>query len=254
MDYPKISIITVSYNSEKYIEDAILSVINQNYINKEYIIIDGGSTDDTLSIIKKYRHKIDYFISEPDNGISDAFNKGIRAATGGLIGFLNSDDFMMDNVLTQIAECYEPEIEIYRGFCIMLDQKKLTKKCRYPNEKFKIIPFFAKVCHESSFISKDVYYKYGDYKVDLKYTMDLDFFIRIYSNGVKSKIVNICVITFRLGGVSSSHAKFIENERKKIILENGGNILQAYIYVIFHRLRFSLKKYINKLILLIGKK
>ena len=83
---PKISVITVSYNSATHLEECILSVINQSYDNKEYIIIDGGSTDGTLDIIDKYKDKIDYFISEPDNGISDAFNKGIKAATGDLIG------------------------------------------------------------------------------------------------------------------------------------------------------------------------
>ena len=95
MDKPKISIITVCYNSEAHLEEAMLSIINQSYANKEYIVIDGGSKDNTLAIIDKYRDKIDYFVSEPDKGISDAFNKGIKAATGDIIGIINSDDFMI---------------------------------------------------------------------------------------------------------------------------------------------------------------
>ena len=93
MKKPKISIITVCYNSEAHIEEAILSVINQSYDNKEYLVIDGGSKDGTLNIIEKYKDRIDYFVSEPDKGISDAFNKGIKAASGDIIGILNSDDF-----------------------------------------------------------------------------------------------------------------------------------------------------------------
>ena len=89
---PKISIVTVCYNSKSHIEEAIQSVLNQTYKNLEYIVIDGGSTDGTLDIIDKYKDKIDYFVSEPDKGISDAFNKGIKAATGDIIGICNADD------------------------------------------------------------------------------------------------------------------------------------------------------------------
>src|SRR5258705_5340519 len=94
MEYtPLVSIITIVYNGEKYIEDSIRSVINQSYKNIEYIIIDGGSSDNTVSIIKKYEKQIAFWISEKDKGISDAFNKGIAKATGEIIGILNSDDW-----------------------------------------------------------------------------------------------------------------------------------------------------------------
>ena len=92
---PKISLITISYNSKKHIEDTILSVTTQNYDNYEYIIIDGASTDGTLDIINKYQDKITTIITEPDKGISDAFNKGIRLCTGDIIGIINSDDILL---------------------------------------------------------------------------------------------------------------------------------------------------------------
>lgn len=98
----KISIITITYNSEKTIEETILSIINQNYQNIEYIIIDGGSKDNTLNIINKYKTKISKVISEPDNGISDAFNKGIREATGDIIGIINSDDILNIDTLNEL--------------------------------------------------------------------------------------------------------------------------------------------------------
>ena len=113
---PRITIITVCYNSEKYIEQAILSVINQTYDNLEYIIVDGGSQDSTMSIVNRYRDKISVIISEKDNGISDAFNKGIRRATGDIIGIVNSDDMLYNNnVIEKLAEYYEDDIDVYRG-------------------------------------------------------------------------------------------------------------------------------------------
>ena len=118
---PRITIITVCYNSEKYIEQAILSVINQTYDNLEYIIVDGGSQDSTMSIVNRYRDKISVIISEKDNGISDAFNKGIRRATGDIIGIVNSDDMLYNNnVIEKLAEYYEDDIDVY-------SEKKLSK-------------------------------------------------------------------------------------------------------------------------------
>ena len=147
MKKPKISIITVCYNSEAHIEEAILSVINQSYENKEYLVIDGGSKDGTLNIIEKYKDKIDYFVSEPDKGISDAFNKGIKAATGDIIGILNSDDFMMKDALTKVAEQYEVGVDLYRGFTLVWNEKRNTKSYMYPNHHFAIPPCRAIICH-----------------------------------------------------------------------------------------------------------
>ena len=104
---PKISIVTISYNSSKTIRDTIDSVISQDYENIEYIIIDGKSTDDTIDIIKSYGDKISHLISEEDDGLYDAMNKGIRAATGDVVGILNSDDFYYTNhVVSDVAEVF----------------------------------------------------------------------------------------------------------------------------------------------------
>ena len=115
-EYPKISIVTVVYNGEETIEETILSVKNLSYSNVEYIIIDGGSTDETLNIIKKYEDKIDYWISEKDNGIYDAMNKGIKKATSEFVIFMNGGDtFFDENVLANIEKDLTNDFDIYYG-------------------------------------------------------------------------------------------------------------------------------------------
>lgn len=238
----KISIITVCYNSSQHIEEAILSVINQPYTNNEYLIIDGGSTDGTLEIINKYRDKIDYFVSEADKGISDAFNKGIKAATGDLIGILNSDDIMMPDVLSQVAQNYEVDkFDVYRGYCVMWYEAINRKRVLRPNNKFSVPPFGAVICHESSFITKETYKKVGGYKVDFKVMMDLDLFIRMAQQGIRHKFIDVCVITFRVGGASSSDYSKLKAERKKLILQNGGSRFDVFVYLCYHRIKSFFK-------------
>jgi glycosyltransferase involved in cell wall biosynthesis len=147
---PKISVITVTYNSIRFVEDCIKSVIKQNYPNLEYIIIDGGSTDGTIDIIKKYEEHISYWISEPDKGPPDASNKGVKVATGDLVNLLNSDDLYADNALFEVADKYKdlPEdIDIITcGVRVdFLDSKKksiLHTETRYLNFNMKNILFY----------------------------------------------------------------------------------------------------------------
>lgn len=242
MKKPKISIITVCYNSEAHIEEALQSVINQSYENKEYLVIDGGSTDGTLSIIEKYRDKIDYFVSEPDKGISDAFNKGIRAATGDIIGILNSDDFMMPEALEKVAVQYEKDVDLYRGYTLVWNEKRNTKRYMYPNHHFSIPPCRAIICHESSFIAKRLYEEIGLYKVDYKYEMDLDLFVRIYKKkNLKVKMMDVCVMTFRTGGTSSASAMKMKEERVRLIKENGGTGLDVFMFLSYHQIKYITK-------------
>jgi len=111
----KVSLITISYNSGSSIEHAIQSVLAQDYPNIEYIIVDGCSTDNTMDIVNHYRDKISIVVSEPDQGISDAFNKGIELATGKLIGIVNSDDKLVEGAISNLVSEYEEGIDIYRG-------------------------------------------------------------------------------------------------------------------------------------------
>ncbi len=155
-DKPLITIITIVFNGEKFLEDAIKSVINQTYDNIEYIIIDGNSKDGTLDIIKKYESKIDLWISEPDEGIYDAMNKGIGLANGEVIGLLNADDYYESDSLEKIQKKHITDsADIYYGNMIVVKQrtKEMIEK-RYPN--FKKLYFGMYLNHPATFVKKEV--------------------------------------------------------------------------------------------------
>lgn len=119
MNYPKISIVTPSFNQGQYLEKTILSVLNQNYPNLEYIIIDGGSTDNSIEIIKKYEQQLTYWVSEKDNGQSEAINKGLRRCTGDIVAWLNSDDYYESDTFKQVVSIFEknPQVGLVYGAC-----------------------------------------------------------------------------------------------------------------------------------------
>lgn len=227
---PKISIITISYNAASTIDTTIKSVISQDYSNYEYIIIDGGSTDGTVDIIKKYNKTISYWVSEPDKGISDAFNKGIRIATGDVIGILNSDDQYLPGALRTIANNYDNITDVYRG-SIMIHEDGKDDYTYEPSMKFKLLPIKVNVCHLPTFISIKAYKKYGMYDTDFKLAMDLDLLRRFYRAGAKFKKINTVLGRFNVGGLSTKTGiKQVFDERKKVILKNGGTVFHVYIY------------------------
>ena len=155
---PKISIVTITFNSENTVEETIKSVISQDYSNLEYIIIDGASTDRTLEVVNKYRDRIARIVSEPDKGISDAFNKGIRYATGDVIGIINSDDILLPGALQAVAAAYEEGVGVYRGNIFIWDSKSDTRIKAVPSMKFPLHTFKKRiVCHPGTFVAKWVY-------------------------------------------------------------------------------------------------
>ncbi|MDB9384399.1 glycosyltransferase family 2 protein [Nodularia spumigena CS-584] len=207
---PLISIITVVFNGEKYIEQTIQSVINQSYKNIEYIIIDGGSTDKTLDIIKQYEEYIDYWVSEPDQGIYDAMNKGIKASTGELIGLINSGDVYTNNAIKQVVELYtlnKPNHEhiIITGAMYRFNDEgsflfKLVKKYEDLNTRInKGMP----INHPSTFVSINTYKTLDYFDPKFRICGDYDFIFRAYhSSIVKFIFTNTDIAYMRLGGVS----------------------------------------------------
>tara|TARA_B110000114_G_scaffold23636_1_gene22985 strand:- start:2215 stop:2967 length:753 start_codon:yes stop_codon:yes gene_type:complete len=201
---PKITIVTIVYNGEKYIRETILSLINQGYENLEYIIIDGGSTDNTLNIIDEFKSKINVIISEKDSGISDAFNKGLSHATGDLIGFLNADDFYEPFALNKLSNFYLenklkgeniPFVIHGKTYSLENDIKKIK------NDTSLGWWLSAPFSHCSSFISNDYYTTYGGFNLSYKIAMDVDFFLKSY-NEIQYYRINCFIATQRTGGVS----------------------------------------------------
>lgn len=242
---PKISIITVSYNSEATIEETIKSVVNQDYDNLEYIIIDGGSTDNTMNIVNKYASRIQCIVSEPDKGISDAFNKGINHATGDLIGIINSDDLLVEGALKKIAEVFDDKTDVYRGGIIIWNDKNDLKFYERPSMKFPTIPWFIHVAHQGTIITPQAYRKYGTFRTDFRYMMDLDLLTRFYKAGAVFKELDFSVGVFRLGGVTSNDIRKKKEEAKNFVCMNGGNKFEANLYYLNLIAQDHLKRFLN---------
>ena len=231
--HPKISIVTITYNSEKTIEETLKSVLSQGYPNLEYIIVDGASTDGTLSVVNKYRDGIAKVVSEPDKGISDAFNKGIRCSTGDVIGIINSDDILLPGALDAVAAAYEEGVGVYRGNIFIWDSASDTRILACPSMAFPLHTFKKRVvCHQGTFVARKVYEKYGVFKEHFRYMMDVDLLIRLYEAGVKFKYIPKELAMFRLGGVTSSLFLKKTGELERMFRENGAGWLYAKAHVL----------------------
>lgn len=247
MESPKITVITVSYNSAQTIEKTIKSVIEQDYKNKEYIVIDGKSTDGTTDIIKRYEKHIGTFISEKDKGISDAFNKGIALSTGDLIVCINSDDYLLPGVLSKVAQMYDGKYDLYCGNLLLWNPINNYTCVIHPSLDFPKMPFFRRPAHQGVFIRKEAYELLGGYDIRIKYAMDLDFLMRATREKLRFKHIDINIAVFRLGGATADSIFKKRKEYIYIIRKNGGNILQAYIFYTFLVLTQTSKKIFKSL-------
>lgn len=244
----KISIITITYNSEKTLEQTIKSVVDQGYANLEYIIIDGGSKDGTLDIVNKYKDKIAVVVSEKDNGISDAFNKGIKRATGDVIGIINSDDLLAEGALKALSEAFEDNIDVYRGNLLIWDDTNGTQYVNIPTMHFDIKRNLLSVCHPSTFISRKAYDKWGVYNMDMRYMMDADILFRFYRKGATFKHIDRSLAIFRLGGVTSDNWKKKIPEYKKVLKDNGASDWEIFKRMSVYKVRNNLKTILFKLL------
>ncbi len=203
----KVSIITIAYNSAETIEDTIVSVINQDYANIEYIIIDGGSTDDTLKIVEKYREKIAKIVSEPDKGIYDAMNKGIDNATGDLVGILNSDDIYADDkVISDIVQKIGNHDSIYADL-VYVKRDATDEVTRFwKSGAFKKGAFKSGWMppHPTFFVKKECYDKYGTYNLALKSAADYECMLRLlHKHEISVTYLPRVITKMRVGGQSN---------------------------------------------------
>ena len=220
----KISIITVVYNNKYTINDAILSVYNQTYENIEHIIIDGQSTDGTKEILQNQLNKYSILISEPDLGIYDAMNKGIRLASGEIVGILNSDDlYINQNIIYEIMQQFiqRPNLDIIYGNLVYVkysDTNKIIRNWRtssyYSNffENGNIPP------HPSLFLRNRVYKEAGLFNLEFKLAADYEFMLRIFKkHNYNSKFINKVIVKMRLGGATNKNFLNILKQNLEIL-------------------------------------
>jgi glycosyltransferase involved in cell wall biosynthesis len=196
----KISVITVVYNGQDTILDTIESVLSQTHDNIEYIIIDGGSTDATLDIVRKYFDKISVVVSEPDNGIYDAMNKGVMLATGEVVAILNADDYYVNqHVLENISNCYPFDILATSTVVESNEGSAVFHPSHFDVGKLYLrMPFM----HPSSFVSRKVYERIGLYSQKYSLAADCDFLMRCSKRGVELSILDMESVYMRSGGAS----------------------------------------------------
>ena len=245
----KVSIITVCFNSQDTIKETIESVISQTYKNIEYIVIDGKSDDGTSSVINQFNTSISKFVSEKDNGIYDALNKGIRMSTGDVVGFLHADD-VFDNktVIEKVVKSFDVNIDILYGDINYVNRNNLNKIVRkwksstYSKNKFK---WGWMPPHTSFFLKRTSYLKYGLYNLNLGTSADYELMLRMFEVHQLSSVYLPSNITkMRMGGVSNSsfinRLKANKNDKKSWII----NSLKPYWFTFLLKPLLKIKQFI----------
>lgn len=246
MDNPKISVVTVCYNAVDTIEDTMLSVFSQNYDNIEYIIIDGGSIDGTLDIVKKYSDKVTYWRSEPDKGIYDAMNKGMQIANGYYLLFLNAGDyFYKKDILESISKEFDGKSIIYGNVMMHFDDHNQIYGGKF--DKFRLT--YENICHQSIFYPKEIF---KSFKYDLNYPLLADWVSNLEMWHQKTyKFSPIIVSNYFRGGASDTIPdRAFTKDLKKLIYNNLGLLsLTYYYYIIIKRKIIALYNHTFKTII-----
>lgn len=235
-DYPKISIVTPSFNQGQYIEQTICSVLNQGYPNLEYIIIDGGSTDNTVEIIKKYESKLAYWVSEPDLGQSDAINKGLKYCTGDIFNWINSDDWYEPNALFNVANAFmnNSTAQFVSGYENRIEETGMINLYTgtYLKPSIEETIDLCEVAQPSTFFKLDTIKKVHGVSEDLHYIFDAEMWVKLLLQYGQNHFVKIkmVLVNFRLHADSKTVSNVVVNnflfERSSIITD-----LQRYIKV-----------------------
>lgn len=216
-----VTVVTVVHNGEKHLEEAIKSVIEQDHENLEYIIIDGGSTDTSLDIIRRYEDRIDFWVSEPDEGIYDAMNKGIALASGELIGLLNADDRYEQGAIKAIVGAFlkargDHNVAIAGKWNLIFEEIDLVITAS-PSLRFWMgMP----ISHQAIFIPKKIYEMVGAYDIAYRFAADLDMVVRLYLRGIRFIFLDQVLVSFRTSGASGRFFRESTREAATIIGRN----------------------------------
>lgn len=250
----KISIITLTLNSASFINHCLDSVQNQKHDDIEHIIIDGASTDGTLSLLESKREQFKFLISEPDKGIYDAMNKGIKVATGDIIGFLNSDDFYAsNNVLSGVASIFKDNSYLDSCYAdlVYVDQFDIAKNIRYWQSSKFVSGLFSKGwCppHPTFFVRRSVYQRFGNFDLHYRIASDVELMMRFLEvQKINSRYIPELWIKMRLGGTTNKSFKNIVMQNKEVLhaLKNHNlsvNWISFFVYKIINRALQFLKK------------
>lgn len=210
MNFPKISIITPSYNQGNYLEQTILSVINQNYPNLEYVIIDGGSSDNSVEIIKNYESHLKYWVSEKDRGQAHAINKGLSHCTGEIFNWINSDDYLADGTLIKVVEAFQKSsADIVAGEVNNFNENGILKQVK--NQKLEINEYLKKnvelVYHQPAvWLRMEIMKRTGFFKEEMHYCFDQDYMMRYLLQTDKVYYLDEVLAYFRIHNTSKSVA------------------------------------------------
>ncbi|NOR69327.1 MAG: glycosyltransferase [Methylomarinum sp.] len=239
VDIPLISVITIVYNGDKYIEQTINSVIGQSYNNVEYIIIDGGSTDGTLDVVRKYEKQIDYWVSEPDKGISDAFNKGISLCTGEIIGIINADDWYENDSFEAISDNIK-KYDVLYGDMIFWNERGEKNSPVVDHNKLKRN---MTLCHPSCFIKRSIYKKYGMYDNEYRYAMDYNLLLNLFLKNCSFYHLANNISNMRTLGMSDEMWRAALGEVKRAKKNNGLTFFNYQFFFLFYLLKQSIRRF-----------
>jgi len=242
---PRITVVTVVFNGSETLERTILSVIGQTYKNIQYIIIDGGSTDSTLDIIRKYEHAIDRWVSEPDGGIYDAMNKGVRYASGNWINFMNGgDEFAGPGVLSGLADRLVDSLDLIYGD-VEVQNKDLCVTVK-PSSRNNHIPIRGMLACHQSIVFRTEWFRRYPYNLDYDLAADFDSLCHILGNGGKAEKVPPVIARVNTKGVSRNNRLEVYRQYEKIYNSYYGRDLFSAWYYSKRRILVRLKSLISR--------
>ncbi len=200
-DFPKFSIVTPSYNQGHFLEETILSVLNQRYPHIEYIIVDGGSTDNSVEIIKRYESKLAWWVSEKDRGQAHAINKGLERVTGDIVAYLNSDDVFLPGAFDMVAKTFmeRPHINWLAGSCLLFgNAAEACVKHPTPAPDVASWLYFNRLPQQSTFWRRSVMQKHGLFEEKFRYSFDYEYWVRLVHGGERCEVLDFPLAGFRL--------------------------------------------------------